>query len=484
MANLHEIVFASSNKAISRKVNQQVKSGELRKIAPRVYTSNANDPAEVIVLRNWFRILSHLFPGAILSHRSAIEGRPVDGHIFLTYSSTRNVQLPGLMVHLLQGPSHETGTDHFIEHLYRSSESRAYLELMQPVQSTTHVPKTLKREVLEAKLESMIRMRGDRALNQLRDEAKMLAPVLDMEKEFNNLNRIISALLSTHPSKILNSEVAKARAQGEPFDPERVELFSNLYSYLADKEFKNYEDKNISEKAYHSFSFFESYFSNFIEGTEFELEEAKEIIRTETPMPSRDEDSHDILGTYQIVSNRREMSILPESANHLLTLLRERHKILLRARITKHPGQFKDRNNRAGSTEFVDWRSVTGTLKKGYEWYSLLRNPFAKAAYMMFLVSEVHPFLDGNGRVSRVMMNAELSAKGLSKILIPTVYRIDYMGAIKKLTKKGEPETYINMLSRAYEFSSTVRGEDIKQVEAYLRKCNAFESEEEYILRF
>jgi len=27
---------------------------------------------------------------------------------------------------------------------------------------------------------------------------------------------------------------------------------------------------------------------------------------------------------------------------------------------------------------------------------------------MMFLVSEVHPFLDGNGRIARVMMNAEL----------------------------------------------------------------------------
>lgn len=43
--------------------------------------------------------------------------------------------------------------------------------------------------------------------------------------------------------------------------------------------------------------------------------------------------------------------------------------------------------------------------------------PFAKAVYMTFLVSEVHPFLDGHGRIARVMMNAELSAKGLSKII-------------------------------------------------------------------
>ena len=43
------------------------------------------------------------------------------------------------------------------------------------------------------------------------------------------------------------------------------------------------------------------------------------------------------------------------------------------------------------------------------------------AAFMLFLVSEVHPFIDGNGRVARIMMNAELVAGGQVKILIPTV---------------------------------------------------------------
>jgi Fic family protein len=49
-----------------------------------------------------------------------------------------------------------------------------------------------------------------------------------------------------------------------------------------------------------------------------------------------------------------------------------------------------------------------GTLKKGFDWYSMLQDPFARAIYMMFLVSEVHPFLDGNGRVARVMQNFQI----------------------------------------------------------------------------
>lgn len=144
------------------------------------------------------------------------------------------------------------------------------------------------------------------------------------------------------------------------------------------------------------------------------------------------------------------------------------------ARTTKNPGIFKDRNNRAGLTEFVDWQLVAGTLKKGYELYSTLQHPFARAAYMMFMVSEVHPVLDGNGRIARVMMNAELGAHALSKIIIPTVYRQDYMGTLKKLTKRREGNAYTRMLLKAWEFSSNVYDSTLDSMEQYLIACNAF----------
>ena len=53
---------------------------------------------------------------------------------------------------------------------------------------------------------------------------------------------------------------------------------------------------------------------------------------------------------------------------------------------------------------------VRGTFEKGYEFYQAIEHPFAKALYMMFMISEVHPFNDGNGRISRIMMNSELSS--------------------------------------------------------------------------
>ena len=108
--------------------------------------------------------------------------------------------------------------------------------------------------------------------------------------------------------------------------------------------------------------------------------------------------------------------------------------------LLKKPGEFKDKNNRAGETHFVDHTLVKGTLIKGFDFYQALTHPFAKAAYIMFLVSEVHPFLDGNGRIARVMMNAELVKQGQTKIIIPTVYRDDYIGAIRKLTRQEDPK--------------------------------------------
>lgn len=473
MMRLQEIIVGVKER--SKEIGKLEKQGLIRKIAPRLYTTNMEEAPEKIVRRNWYRILSELYPGVILSHRSALERIPTpEGHIYLTHSYKDLIELPGLTIHFIEGPGPIPGDEFFFGNMRASGLARAYLENLQSSRRAGEESKTLSREQLEGKMESFLRVKGEDALNRVRDSAKEIAVQLKMDKEYTALHQLITNLLGTGLPGNLASPVAKARVSGAPLDPDRIQLFESLYEELAGKDYPDYPDKNVSIQSYQNFAFFESYFSNYIEGTEFTVDEAKQIITTSTPLPARDEDSHDVLGTYQILSNRNEMSLQPKNGDDLLRLLRERHAILLYARKSKNPGGFKDRNNRAGTTEFVEWQLVPGTLNKGYEWYSLLQHPFAKAAYMMFMISEVHPFLDGNGRIARVMMNAELGAKGLSKIIIPTVYREDYMGALKKLTRKRDGDAYIKMLLRAWEFSSTISDDNLKDMEEHLNNCNAF----------
>ncbi|WP_072877723.1 Fic family protein [Flagellimonas taeanensis] len=483
--HLQEVIFSSSNPNISRQISSLEKGGKIRKIAPRIYTSNFTDSEEDITKRNIFTILGKLYPGALLSHRSAIEFKPTSkGHIFATYTYTKKITLPGVTLRFLEGPAPIDGDTLFSGGLYVSQRERAFLENLQVSRKPGPESKTLALPELEEKLEQIVRVNGEDALNQFRDKAREIAEKLDMRKEFEKLDRLISALLTTHPSKILTSPVAMARAFGTPYDPVRIKLFETLFLALNQREFKNYPDINLDPPSFKNFAFFEAYFSNYIEGTVFELEEAKDIINTERPLPHRNEDSHDILGTYKLVGNKKEMTIVPNSAEELINILSYRHQVLLSARPDKKPGQFKDKNNRAGNTHFVDYKLVRGTLIKGFEYYNVLNNPFAKATYIMFLISEIHPFLDGNGRIARVMMNAELVKAGQTRIMVPTVYRDDYLGALRRLTRQSDPEVYIRMLQRAQNFCAMLESKSIDLIEQQLERSNAFKEHDEARLIF
>ena len=486
MINVLEIVMASSDKKDANPKSSMIKEGTLRKIAPKVYTTNMEDSPETIVARNLFYILGQLFPHAVISHRSAFELKQTEtGDIFLTYNYSRNVSLPGITVHLLEGPM---GTEHdmpFIENLFVSSNERRMLENLQKGRARNgSVSKCMPREVIEENLEKMLQVNGETGINAFRDKARDVAKELGMDGEFEALNSIVSALLTTKPSTILTSPKAVARANGLPYDGERVKLFELLFKALKNDVFADIDEPNQTTAEFRNFAFFESYFSNYIEGTEFEIEEAWEIVETGKPMPARNADSHDVLGTFQIVASRREMRRTPQTAEELIEILQERHRVMMAARPDRDPGMFKMKNNHAGDTHFVDYTLVRGTLMKGFEYYQALESPFAKALFMLFMISEVHPFNDGNGRISRIMMNAELVHADQSKIIIPTVFREDYLNALRRLTRKGDPSVIVRAISRVRQFSSNITGEDFEATKEYLEKCYAFKDGDGYILRF
>jgi len=127
-----------------------------------------------------------------------------------------------------------------------------------------------------------------------------------------------------------------------------------------------------------------------------------------------------------------------------------------------------------GSTLFVEPDLVEGTLAKGFEIYQSLSSPLHRAIFMMFLVAEVHPFADGNGRAARLMMNAELVAAAESRIIVPTIYRNNYLMALKALSQNGITGALVRALDFAQRYTASIDWADLARARFILDRTNAF----------
>jgi hypothetical protein len=482
VSGLAEVVFPGGDAALHRALARRVETGSLRRIYAGIYTPNVDSPLEAVVLRNWAAIISYLLPGAILAYRSALEHRPVEGIIHVRRGSRRRtIQLPGLKVEIYAGVQQSPlvdrpNNDLLYKAIYLPSEARGFLENMGTARGASH--RVLPQEEIEMRLEKILAIRGDFKLNELRDHARLVAGKLDMPAECKRLDGLIGALLGTHEQKKLRSRLALARAAGKPYDPERLELFDVLHGALANEVFTHPADQAFNGIALENFAFFEAYFSNFIEGTTFEVAEAEQIVFAGAIIPNRSEDSHDILGTFKAATATPWRNKPSPTAEGFLDWLKSVNALVMQARPDKCPGEWKEKRNMAGNTLFVLPEHVPATLMEGFERIAALADPVARAIMTMFVVSEVHPFQDGNGRTARLAMNSVLSEAGICRIIVPTVYREDYLLPLKRLTNDRDTRPYIRSMVRIHDWTSRFNfGQQLHRVQEQLARCNAFQED-------
>jgi hypothetical protein len=466
----NEVFFSST--ATSRTIRNLLRAGRIRQVAGRLYTKNLDEPLADVVRRRAWDVAGGLFPSAVIVDRTAFELMPAgpEGSIFLCSGTARMVRLPGLVLNCRRGPGPASGDTPFLGGtLHLSSWPRRFLDNMRPSRARSGVRRTLSRAELETQLDMLLVNQGEHELNRLRDEAAQIAGELGREREFEELSSLIGALLGTRDGDLV-SRLAKATRAGEGWDEARVALFDLLFAALHAHVPVH---RPAGERVNPTFSFYEAYFSNFIEGTEFTVQEAQRII-FEGAMPlDRPKDAHDILGTFDLISDPTLRAKTPASAEELESLLSTFHARIMAGRPEERPGHFKTRANRAGSTEFVAPSRVRGTLRRGYERYSALEPGFRRAVFGMFLVAEVHPFGDGNGRVARAFGNADLSAAGQQRMTIPIVYRDDYLAALRALSRRGAPIPLVRALSRAQAWAAEVDWSSMALAQQDLERTNA-----------
>jgi hypothetical protein len=459
---IEKIIFTGSNPTVDRQTRRLAAAGKLRKIHSSIYTSNLTESLESIGLRHALEIAGHLFPGAVLSGRTAKEMHPYralgqdgsrtgPGFVFLCHvNARRSVALPGVQISAIQGAGPQPG-DFPLLTLYAASTARSLLDNLTSSRSVKGPSRTLSRPEVEQWLDKLCDQEGEHHLNRIRDDARALAPALGLQAEFAQLDRIVGALLRTREAR-LTSPVATARSKGLPYDDASVKRCIVLASALRSTGLPETAREPPAAESRIAASFIEAYFSNYIEGTRFVVEEAKRIVFDGIVPTQRSRDGHDVLATYEQLVNLGTRGPSTISIQDFEEEIKARHVDLMSGRPENAPGQYKHQPNAAGNTLFVSPGRVRGTLHAGLAIVNGLDHPFGRAVLMHFLLADVHPFIDGNGRISRIMMTKELLASGLSRITIPTVWREDYLGALRALNRYDDPGPII----RAFAFAQRV----------------------------
>lgn len=479
MASYGEVfITTKENEAENRQIRRRAQAGELRQIVERVYTSNLHDNLETVVRQNVWYILPHLFPNTVMTSRTGAKVglyRPDEGgksYVFLSGSySTRTVELPGLEIRLIEGPSALEGdTPMTTKDFYVPSRARALLENLKPSRTRGGIQRNLTPEELEEYLITLLDSGGTENFNDIRDQARKLAPKLDADEQFKALDQLMGALLGTQKAKFA-SRAATVRSSGA--DKECAERLQLLFSHLKSLTFPNLaasSDGAVRQAT----AFIEAYFSNFIEGTEFTPEEARKIVFDGVAPANRPADGHDILATYRLLTDEKPLKAVPSSYEAFESMLRARHSLLMAARPEKKPGAFKTAPNSVGGVQMVAPNLVIGTLKIGYDLLQGLTEPFARGLFLHCLIAEVHPFDDGNGRISRLHFTAELLRADQAHVIIPTVFREDYIGGMRSLTRRRDPGPITRATLRAQETSAQIQVPTADEAIVAWAKVNAF----------
>lgn len=413
---------------------RQVKAGRALRLAPGIYVMDATLPPEAVARHHCLAVVAHVWPGAVISDRSAFSGgRPAEGWLFVRHPNPArrsNLRLPGVTISVEDGPGSLPGDMPMPHGLHLSGVARGLVEnVTSPGPAPTGRPaRAAGTEAVEDRMDALARDGGAGRVRNVLSELDVIkgsfghAPV-------ETVRRRLAELLGTYADSAPVSPQLRARLAGEPFDAARLARIEDLVAGLATIP---PEPAPAMEEPgrWEWLPFFEAYFSNYIEGTEFTVEEALHIaIDGEIP-DSRPQDAHDVAATYRIVSDPALAARRARSGGELLDILREHHATLMAARPDKRPGLLKQKRNWAGGYQFVEPELLVGTLVRGFDLLSSVIDPLHRAVAVMFLVTECHPFDDGNGRVARIVANAELSAAGQIRLIVPTVYRNNYLAGL------------------------------------------------------
>jgi len=202
-----------------------------------------------------------------------------------------------------------------------------------------------------------------------------------------------------------------------------------------------------------------TYHSNAIEGNTLTIYETKAILEDGITVAGKSMREH------LEAINHKEAILLTEELINTKEGISERHikdlhAIILHGIDNQHAGIYRMSNVIISGASHTppDYINVPDLMHELIEWYHQEHDlhPIEKATLLHSQFVNIHPFIDGNGRTARLLMNLELLRSGYLPIIIEQERRSDYYQVLDTAAVTQDYEPFISFVM-GYEYKELQR---------------------------
>lgn len=198
-----------------------------------------------------------------------------------------------------------------------------------------------------------------------------------------------------------------------------------------------------------------TYNSNAIEGNTLTLQETKVVLEGVTVggksiREHLEATNHEaaINLVYELVTKNEPLSE---------RTIKEIHSLVLKGIDDENAGKYRNVNVTIRGAEhtppdFLHLQEEMTTFMKWYE-ESDDMHPVERAARVHVDFVKIHPFVDGNGRTSRLLMNLELMRSGYPPVVFKTTERLAYYQALETACMQQDYAPFLEMTEKLVQES-------------------------------
>ncbi len=199
-----------------------------------------------------------------------------------------------------------------------------------------------------------------------------------------------------------------------------------------------------------------TYHSNAIEGNTLTLQETKVALEGIT-IGGKTLREH-----FEAINHKEAILFIEEIAkkDELLSehTIKQIHSLILKNIDDSNKGKYRQTNVLISGAEHkppqsIEVASCMQNFIKEYEKNKTALHPIELAAWVHIEFVGIHPFVDGNGRTSRLLMNLELIKAGYPPVVITVEDRLNYYKALDTAHTTKDSTLFLELLKKVVEKS-------------------------------